>query len=326
METVMVREKPAHSIAAGKTVRDAIVWARDRLAAARLHFGHGTDNPLDEAAWLVSGALRLPPAALARRHGHALSADVRARLQTLVAQRVRTRRPAAYLLNEAWFAGLRFYVDERVIVPRSLTGEFIRERFAPWIDPARVRRILDLGTGSACMAIACARAFPAARVDATDVSSNALAVARINVDYYGLRERVRLVRSDLFSALTGRRYDVIVTNPPYVGRAEMKSLPKEYRLEPRLALESGETGLDVISRILRDAADYLEPSGILVAEVGNSNVALQKKFPRLPFLWLATESGDDAVFLLTAKQLREYRRRGRTSASSRSRRRPRTKR
>lgn len=304
----MVRENPAHSIAAVKTVRAAIVWAQKGLAAARLHFGHGTDNALDEAAWLVSGALRIPPADLARHHDDMLSADARARLQTLVAQRVRSRKPAAYLLNEAWFAGLRFYVDARVIVPRSLTGEFIRERFAPWVDPARVRRILDLGTGSGCMAIACARAFPAARVDAADISSDALAVARVNVDYYGLHRRVQLIQSDLFSALAGRRYDIIVTNPPYVGRAEMKRLPKEYRHEPQLALESGATGLDALTRILRDAADHLEPAGILVAEVGNSNAALQKKFPCLPFLWLATASGDDSVFLLTAQQLAEYRR------------------
>jgi ribosomal protein L3 glutamine methyltransferase len=321
----MVREKRAHSIAAVRTVRAALLWTQKRLTAARLHFGHGTDNAVDEAAWLVSGALQIPPADLARRHGDILPVAARARLQALVAQRTRTRQPTAYLLREAWFAGLRFYVDERVVVPRSLTGEFIRSRFAPWVVSSRVRRILDLCTGSGCMAIACARAFPAARVDAVDISSDALAVARINVDDYGLHRRVRLVQSDLFSDLAGRRYDVIVTNPPYVGRAEMKRLPKEYRYEPPLALESGPTGLDAVTRILRDAADHLEPDGVLVAEVGNSNVALQKRFPRLPFLWLETESGDDSVLLLTAKQLAEYRRHEQSSASQRSRVRLRTK-
>lgn len=303
----MVREKSAHSIAAPKTVRDAIVWTEKRLASAGVYFGHGTDNALDEAAWLVSATIAVPPAELAKHHPRALAREARARLNELIEKRIATRKPAAYLLQEAWFAGLPFYVDERVIVPRSLTGEFIQQRFAPWVDAARVRKILDLCTGSGCMAIACARAFPAAHVDAADVSTEALAVARINVEKHGLGGRVRLVQSDVFSNLADKRYDVIVTNPPYVGRAEMKLLPPEYRHEPKLALESGASGLDAITRILHDAADYLEPHGVLIAEVGNSKQALVQRFLDVPFVWLSTQSGDDSVFLLTAKQLKEHR-------------------
>lgn len=303
----MVRENPDKSIDALKTVRDAVRWAEQRLRAAGVYCGHGTDNPLDEAAWLVSGALQVPPAELAKHRAETIYTETRARLKELIERRIANRKPAAYLLNEAWFAGLRFYVDERVVVPRSLTGEFIQERFQPWIDPARARRILDLCTGSGCMAIACARAFPSAQIDAADISNDALAVARTNVEHYGLAGRVRLVESDLFSKLAETRYDVIVTNPPYVSGAEMKNLPDEYRHEPALALESGADGLEAISRILRDAADHLAPEGVLIAEVGNANVALQEKFPDLPFVWLSTQSGDDSVFLLTAKQLTQHR-------------------
>jgi ribosomal protein L3 glutamine methyltransferase len=307
----MVREKSAHSIAALKNVRDAIVWAKKNLGAAGLYFGHGTDNALDEAAWLVAAAIAVSPSKLAKHHRRTITPTERARLEEFVEQRVATRKPAAYLLHEAWFAGLPFYVDERVIVPRSLTGEFIQKRFAPWIDTGHVRRILDLCTGSGCMAIACARAFPTAQVDAVDISNDALAVARINVERHKLANRVRLLRSDLFSNLVGRRYDIIVTNPPYVGRAEMKTLPAEYRHEPRLALESGTRGLHATTRILRDAAEFLEPHGVLIAEVGNSKEALQQKFPDLKFRWLRTTSGDDSVLLLTSKQLTGRRPRGR---------------
>jgi len=289
------------------TVRDWIFWGEGELDAAGVYFGHGTDNAFDESAWLVGGALGLAPDQLDAHADDALDAARQSALRELFARRIETRKPAAYLLREAWFAGLKFYVDERVIVPRSLTGEFIRERFQPWVDAARVRRILDLCTGSGCMAIACAVHFPDAVVDALDVSEEALAVARINVERHGLVQRVRLLRSDLFSALGDERYDVIVTNPPYVARWEMNTLPREYRHEPRLALESGDDGLDAITRILRDTAAHLEPAGALIAEVGNSNDVLQARFPSVPFLWLTSESGDDCVFLLTASQLAEFR-------------------
>lgn len=284
-------------------MRDWISWAERELTAAGVFFGHGTDNALDEAAWLVGGAMALAPDQLDAHLDDSLTPAQRTAIHQLIEQRIATRKPAAYLLHEAWFAGLSFYVDERVIVPRSLIGEFIRERFQPWIEPARAGRILDLCTGSGCMAIACAFAFPQARVDAADISEDALAVARINIERHRLAERVRLVRSDLFSTLEGERYDIIVTNPPYVARAEMSTLPAEYRHEPRLALESGADGLDAITHILRQTSAHLEPKGILVAEVGNSNETLQARFPEIAFLWLTTETGDDSVLLLTASQL-----------------------
>jgi ribosomal protein L3 glutamine methyltransferase len=289
-----------------RTVADFIGWTERRFAGAGLYFGHGTDNPLDEAAWLVGSALKLAPHELEAHLEDEPAPPQQDAIRALVDSRIRTRQPLAYLLKESWFAGLKFYVDERVIVPRSLTAEFIAERFQPWTNPARVRRILDLCTGSACMAIACAHAFPEARVDAADISEAALAVARINVEHHALSDRVRLVRSDLFSALEDERYDLIVTNPPYVAHAEMQTLPPEYRHEPALALASGAQGLDAVIRILAAAPAHLNPGGILVAEVGNSAERLQEKFPSVPFTWLATTAGDESVFLLTAEQLQQH--------------------
>jgi ribosomal protein L3 glutamine methyltransferase len=276
------------------------------MGAAGIYFGHGTEYALDEAAWLVGTAQAHSPLELDAHLGDELAPAQQEKVRALIEQRIATRKPAAYLLHEAWFAGHKFYVDERVIVPRSLTGEFIVERFQPWVEAARVQRILDLCTGSGCMAIACAHAFPDAQVDAVDISEDALAVARINVEAHGLTARVWLRRSDLFAALPGERYDVIVTNPPYVGHAEMRTLPVEYRHEPRLALESGNDGLDAIVRILRQAPAHLAPDGILVAEVGNSNHVLQTRFADVPFLWLSTEAGDDSVFLMTASELKRF--------------------
>jgi ribosomal protein L3 glutamine methyltransferase len=289
-----------------RTVAEAIHAVARRFQRAKLYFGHGTETAPDEAAWLVGHALRIAPDRLAGRLHKPVPPAALKKIDTLTAARIRTRQPLAYLLKEAWFAGRKFYVDERVIVPRSLTSEFIAEQFQPWIDARRVRRILDLCTGSGCMAIACAQAFPRARVDAADISAEALAVARINVKHHRLGRRVRLVRSDLFRALKDRHYDVIVTNPPYVARAEMKILPREYRHEPELALVSGRDGLDAIVRILADAPRHLNPGGILVGEVGNSAPTLQRKFPSVPFVWLTTSTGDESVFLLTAEELEKY--------------------
>ena len=289
-----------------RTVADFIGWTERRFTGAGLYFGHGTDNPLDEAAWLVGSALNLSPHELDEHLQDEPTPPQQDAIRALVETRIRTRQPLAYLLKEAWFSGLKFYVDERVIVPRSLTAEFITEQFQPWINPARVRRILDLCTGSGCMAIACAYAFPAASVDATDISQAALAVARLNVENHGLGERIRLQRSDLFSALKNERYDLIVTNPPYVAHDEMQTLPPEYRHEPALALASGAQGLDAVVRILADAPSHLNPGGLLVAEVGNSDERLQKKFPAVPFTWLTTSAGDESVFLLTAEQLQQH--------------------
>jgi len=289
-----------------RTVRDFILRAEQQFEDAGLYFGHGTDNALDEAAWLVGGALEFAPHELDAHLDEALDAAQQVTVRDLVRRRITTRQPAAYLIKEAWFAGLRFYVDERVIVPRSLLGEFILERFEPWVTPAKVQRVLDLCTGSGCIAISLARAFPQARVDATDISDAALAVARINVEQHGLRDRVRLIPSDLFAALGGERYDLIVTNPPYVDPAELAELPAEYRHEPELALVSGHDGLDAIVHILAAAPNHLPADGVLVAEVGNSHAALQAAFPDVPFLWLSTSTGDESVFLLTAEQLRQY--------------------
>ncbi len=295
------RNKPAKSTS--RTTAQVLDAVERRFRRAKLHYGHGTESARDEAAWLVSHVLRTPPSRLGSRLNRPVTSSQTKKIEALAAERIRTRKPLAYLLREAWFAGLRFYVDERAIVPRSLTGEFIQERFQPWIEVKRVRQILDLCTGSGCMAIACARAFPRARVDAVDISNDALAVARHNVKKHRLRKRVRLIRSDLFGALEGKRYDLIVTNPPYVGRAEMKTLPAEYHHEPGLALASGKQGLDAIIRILAQAPQHLAPGGILVAEVGNSAAALQANFPSMPFLWLTTTEGDESVFLMTAEEL-----------------------
>ena len=274
-----------------------------RLARAHVFFGHGTDNARDEAAALVFHVMRLShaagPAALRKRP----SAKQRARVESLLAQRIEQRVPLAYLTHEAWFGGLRFYVDERVLIPRSPFAELIEHRFAPWIDASRVRRVLDLGTGSGCIALAAAKAFPRARVDAVDIDSGALEVAAINRRRLRLTRRVRLIESDHFAALSGESYDIIASNPPYVGTREMRGLPSEYRHEPRLALESGRQGLDSVEIILRRAARHLRPRGLLVVEVGNTERALRRAHPRMPFTWLEFERGGGGVFLLTREQM-----------------------
>jgi ribosomal protein L3 glutamine methyltransferase len=284
-------------------VRALIERSTRRLARARLHYGHGTDSARDDAAALVLHAMRLPAdagaAALARR----VTPAACERLELLMQRRMRERVPAVYLTQRCWFAGLPFFVDERVLIPRSPLAELIEQRFAPWVQPGGVRRVLDIGTGSGCIAVACARAFPRARVDATDVCEQALAVARINIARHRLRQRVRLRSSDFFAALGRARYDIIVSNPPYVGEGELQGLPAEYWHEPRLALAAGRDGLAAVRIILRDAAAHLTEDGALFVEVGDSERALRRAFPRLPFLWLAFHRGGGGVFLLTRAQL-----------------------
>lgn len=273
-----------------------------RFRRAGLHFGHGTHDARDEVAYLLLHALRLPLDSLTPHLRRPLRAAERSRLQALVERRVRTRLPAAYLTSEAWLGELSFYVDRRVIVPRSFIAELLREGLGPWL-PRRVLRVLDLCTGSGCLAVLAAHAYPHARVDASDVSPAALAVARRNVARYRLRRRVRLVRSDLFSALSGRRYDLILCNPPYVKKATMRALPREYRHEPRLALDGGRDGLDFVRRMLSGARAHLAPQGLLVCEIGHNRRALERAYPRTAFTWLETSAGPDHVFLLERTEL-----------------------
>jgi ribosomal protein L3 glutamine methyltransferase len=278
----------------------------NRFALGRLVFGHGTHDAPEEAAWLLCHSLRIPFDALPGSLDRPVGAAAARRLEHLAMRRVKTREPLAYILREAWLADHRFYVDRRVIVPRSHLAELLLDRLAPWLPRGEAKKVLDLCTGSGCLAILAALAFPKARVDASDVSAAALAVARRNVKSHRLGRRIRLVRSDLFTALPGR-YDLILCNPPYVPAAEMRRLPAEYRTEPRLALAGGRDGLSFLRRLIAEAADHLAPDGVLVAEIGANRKTLEKAFPRLPFTWLATSAGP-GLFLLRRTELAARRR------------------
>ncbi len=288
------------------TVRELIELGAGRLRRAGVFFGHGTDNARDDAAALVLHALGLShgvgPSAYRRR----VSGAARDRADRLIARRIQERIPAVYLTGVTWFAGLPIQVDPRVLIPRSPLAELIERQFTPWIDPRRVQRILDVGTGSGCIAIACAKAFPRARVDAVDISADALEVARGNVRRHRLGRRLRLLQSDHFRAIGNETYDIIVANPPYVGARELRSLPPEYRHEPQLALAAGPAGLDSVKIILKEAARHLRPRGILVVEVGNTASAVRRAYRHLPFTWLEFERGGGGVFLLTTEQLQSH--------------------
>ncbi len=287
------------------TILDLIRWGASRFRVEKLSFGHGTNNALDEAAALVLYALHLPYNIPDCYLDATLTDPERETVLTLLCKRIHERKPAAYLTNEALFAGLSFYVDERTLVPRSPIAELIENGFSPWCDNS-VQRILDIGTGSGCIAIACAYQFPYAQIDAIDTSLDALAVAKINVASHELENRVNLLESNLFAGLNTQKYDLIISNPPYVSDSEWRGLPDEYLAEPKQGFHGGESGLDIVHRILNQAGDHLSEQGILVVEVGRSAETLQNAYPNVAFLWLDFERGGDGVFLLTIEQLIEY--------------------
>lgn len=286
------------------TVRDYIRYAVSRFNGAGLFFGHGSDNAWDEAAYLTLHTLNLPLDRLEPFLDARLLSSERDALLDIYRRRCEDRLPAAYLTNEAWLGEHRFYVDDRVIVPRSFIAELLLEQLTPWIeDPWAIQSALDLCTGSGCLAILTALAFPEAEVDAVDLSEDALSVAERNVADYQLQGRLNLIHSDAFSQLAGKRYDLIVSNPPYVNAESVDALPPEYLHEPEMALGSGEDGLDFTHIILREAKKHLTPDGILVVEIGHNRDALEAAYPNLPFIWLDTEAGDEYVFLLRAEDL-----------------------
>ena len=288
------------------TVSQHVAWAEKLLYSADVFFGHGCENAADEAIWAalhIAGLMdqdydSVRHKTISEKQSHEFCETIRTR--------VSTRKPLAYLLNEAWFAQLPFYVDERVIVPRSHIGDFIPDGFSPWVVPERVGAILDLCTGSGCIAVALALQFPDVRVDAADIDPHALDVAKINVERYQCSERVRLVESNLFDQLKGRRYDLIVTNPPYVSSSEMALLPDEYHHEPPIALCSVDNGLSLVKQILCECAQHLTPGGHLVMELGNSAEALENAFPNIAFMWLTSNSGESVVLIISAEQLNQY--------------------
>jgi ribosomal protein L3 glutamine methyltransferase len=287
------------------TIRDFIRFAVTCFRENDIHLGHGTDDPFAEATALVMQTLALEWSADEEILDAKLLPSERAAVLDLLRRRVNDRIPLAYLLNLAYFNGLPFYVDERVLVPRSPIAELIADRFLPWLAD-EPQRVLDLCTGSGCIAIAIAKEFPDTLVDATDISMEALSVAAVNVEHHEVEDRVGLIESDVFSKLPGQRYDLIVSNPPYVDAEDMADLPAEFLREPELGLASGRDGLDITRRILAEAADYLTENGVLVVEVGNSQWALEQSFPDVPFVWVEFERGGQGVFVLTAAQCREF--------------------
>jgi ribosomal protein L3 glutamine methyltransferase len=287
-----------------QTVRDYLRFASSRFAASSLFFGHGTDNVWDEAVQLVMRSLHLPLENNTLFLDARLTREERTLIVDRINRRVNERVPLAYLLGEAWFMGMPFNVDERVLVPRSPIGELLENGLQPWLGDTPVARVLDLCTGSGCIGIGAAMVFEEAEVDLSDISEDALAVAESNIELHGVGDRVRTVKSDVFASVTGK-YDVILSNPPYVDAQDLASMPEEYRHEPELGLAAGQDGLDIAHRILAGAADHLTENGLLIVEVGNSWVALDEACPELPFTWLEFENGGDGVFLLRAEDLRQ---------------------
>ncbi|HUR40589.1 MAG TPA: 50S ribosomal protein L3 N(5)-glutamine methyltransferase [Verrucomicrobiae bacterium] len=288
-----------------RTIRDLVRWGASEFGRRKLHFGHGTDNALDEAWHLVTWALKLPHD-LPKGYFEArlTPAEVR-KVRALLQRRIDTRKPAAYLTGEAWFAGLPFTVDEQVLIPRSPIAELVEQGFQPWLrrEPSR---ILDLCAGSGCIGIACAMAFPEAQVEAGEIDAGALKLLKANITRHQLGHRVRAVKSDLFAALRGARYDLIVSNPPYVPEARWRRMPAEYHHEPKLALASGRDGMDIVERILRQAPAFLAPGGLLVCEVGGSVPEFNRRFPKIPVTWPEFERGGDGVFVISRDDLQQW--------------------
>jgi ribosomal protein L3 glutamine methyltransferase len=282
-----------------ETLRDHLRFAVSRFNQAGLAFGHGFANAYDEAAYLLLHALHLPHDRLDPFLDARLAASERAEIANLLARRIDDRVPAAYLTHEAWLGDFRFYVDERVVIPRSFIAEALHEGFAPYVsEPASVRSALDLCTGSGCLAVLLAHAYPEADIDAVDLSADALAVAQRNVSDYGLAGRINLIRSDLFDNVPPKSYDLVISNPPYVTTVAMEELPPEYRHEPALALGGGDDGLGAVHTILRKVPQFMERDGVLVVETGHNRAAVEAAYPRMPFVWLTTASSEGTVFLL----------------------------
>ncbi|MCI0508256.1 MAG: 50S ribosomal protein L3 N(5)-glutamine methyltransferase [Gammaproteobacteria bacterium] len=290
-----------------RTLGDLVRWGASSFNEAGLTFGHGTGNALDEAFLLVRHVLHLPHDIPAYMVGATLTKHERRQIVELLMERITSRKPAPYLIHESWFAGLPFYVDERVLIPRSPIAELIEQGFSPWVDPDNVHTILDLCTGSGCIAIACAAAFPEAHITATDNSLSALEVAAINIEKHGMQKQVELVKSDVFQNVPAtQQFDVIVSNPPYVDATDIAALSPEFLHEPAGALAAGRDGLDIVKQILLGAADYLSDQGILVVEVGNSETALLEQFPDVPFIWPDFARGGHGVFILSRQELINY--------------------
>lgn len=287
------------------SLRDILRWAITQFNYAEVYYGHGTDNAFDEALLLLKGILKLPDDALDHVMDAQLLTQEKQTLLSLIQQRCEERIPVAYLINQARFAGLDFYVDERVLVPRSPIAELIEGRFQPFLDPNQVERVLDLCAGSGCIGIACAYAFGDTDVVLGDISLDALAVAEHNIALHGAHYAVEAVESDLFQSIEGT-FDLIVSNPPYVDAEDLADMPEEYHHEPAIGLGSGVDGLDISRQILQQAAHYLNPEGILVLEVGNSWVALQEQFPDVPFTWIDFQRGGDGVLVISREQLKEH--------------------
>lgn len=287
-----------------KTIEDWLYWGEKQLLNAGVFFGHGTDNPWDEALSLLLYTVGQSWDADESLLSELLTPQQQVQFRQLVGERIERRIPAAYLVREGWFAGMPFYVDERVLVPRSPLGELIQQAYEPWLQ-APPRHILDLCTGSGCIGIATAHVFPDAEVLLSDISPDALAVAQRNIERYSLQQRVSCCESDGFAAIRGHHFDLIVSNPPYVDAEDLADMPTEYHHEPAIGLASGEDGLDFTRQLLAEAAEHLTESGILIVEVGNSWVALDELYPSVPFTWLAFEQGGHGVFMLTREQLLE---------------------